>query len=58
MSVISGGAVELAIPLMLGAEGWRVYCWAPSSAHARTKAATEMIDILGVTDAEKEGMVG
>ncbi len=25
-SVISGRAVEPAIPLMLGAEGWRVYC--------------------------------
>ncbi len=25
-SVISGGAMEPAIPLMLGAAGWRVYC--------------------------------
>ncbi len=58
MSVISSGAVELAILLMLGAEGWSVYCWAPSSAHAHTKVAMEMIDILGVTVAEKEGMVG
>ncbi len=42
---------------MLGAEGWSVYCWAPFLAHAHTKAAVEMIDILGVTVAEKEGMV-
>ncbi len=46
-----------AILLMLGAEGWSVYCWAPSSAQAHTKAAMEMIDILGVTVAENEGMV-
>ncbi len=58
MSVISGRAVKLAILLMLGAEGWSVYCWAPSSAHAHTKAAMEMIDILGVTITEKKGVVG